>query len=165
MANDPLHPLVLVVAMTPSGAIGLNGGLPWKIPEDLRHFKKVTVGHAVIMGRKTYASIGRPLPDRINIVLTRDRASPIPDCTMASTFQEAIELARMHDAEPRVIGGRELYAMALPIATRIYLTEVPHEVEADVYFPEFDRSEWRESDVQQGEQVIFRTLDRKIGLM
>ncbi|MBI2388798.1 MAG: dihydrofolate reductase [Deltaproteobacteria bacterium] len=156
--------LALVVAVARNGVIGKDGGLPWRIPEDLRHFKRVTVGHAVIMGRKTWDSIGRPLPDRRNIVVTRrphELAVPA-GVEVAGSFDEALSLARRTDDEPRVIGGAELYRLALPCATRVFLTEVDRDVEGDAFLPPFDRSAFREAERRAGEDptVTYVTLER-----
>jgi dihydrofolate reductase len=155
-----LAPLALVVAIADGGVIGKDGGLPWRLPEDLRHFKAVTLGHAVLMGRKTHASIGRALPGRRNIVVSRT-ADHLDGCELARSLEEAIALARATDPEPRVIGGAELYAEALPLATRIFLTEVHGRYEGDAFF-HLDRAGWREASRRPGETegVEFVTLER-----
>jgi dihydrofolate reductase len=135
--------LALVVAMARNRAIGLCGKLPWHLPEDLKHFKALTLGHALIMGRKTHESIGRPLPGRRNIVVTRGRRT-FEGCETANSLGEAIGLARTTDAEPMVIGGAELYAQALPYATRLCVTEVDRDVEADAFFPAWHTDAWQE---------------------
>lgn len=155
-----LAPLALVVAIADGGVIGKEGGLPWHLPEDMRHFKAVTMGHAIIMGRKTHASIGRPLPGRRNIVVSRT-VDAFEGCEKASSLEEAIALARATDDEPRIIGGAAIYEAALPLATRIFLTEVHREVEGDAFF-HLDRSGWREVERRPGETegVEFVTLER-----
>ena len=155
-----LAPLALVVAIGDGGVIGKDGGLPWRIPEDLQHFKAMTTGHAIIMGRKTHASIGRPLKDRRNIVVSR-RADGFDGCELARSLEEAIALARTTDEEPRIIGGAHLYDEALPLATRIFLTEVHRNVDGDAFF-HLDRSGWRETSRKAGESegVEFVTLER-----
>lgn len=152
--------LAMVVAIGDGGVIGKRGALPWRIPEDMRHFKAVTMGHAVIMGRRTHASIGRPLPGRRNIVLSRT-ADGFEGCELARGLREAIALARTTDDEPRVIGGRAVYEEALPLATRIFLTEVHREVDGDERL-HLDRSGWRETSRRAGESegVEFVTLER-----
>lgn len=165
--------LALVIAIARNGAIGLKGALPWRIPEDMKHFKRVTLGHAVIMGRKTYESIGKPLIGRRNIVVSRSMESPSVvidnlvisssvDHEVARTVDNALKLAWFSDDEPRVIGGAEIYRAALPFATRIILTEVNRDVEADTFF-EFDRAEWNEVERRAGEDptVSYVTLERK----
>jgi dihydrofolate reductase len=137
------QPLALVVAMARNRGIGLGGRLPWHLPEDLRRFKALTMGHAVIMGRKTHESIGRPLPGRRNIVVTRSGRS-FAGCETAACLEAAVKLARETDPMPMVIGGAELYAQALPYATHLFLTRIERDVEADTYFPAFDEAEWEE---------------------
>jgi len=154
-------PLALVVAMTPDRVIGLNGDMPWHIPEDLKHFRRVTMGHTIIMGRKTHESIGRALPRRQNIVITRNKDARFEGCTVAHSLEEAIQLARdTGDDEPRVIGGGTIYTLALPIATKLFLSEVELDVEGDTYFPSFERADWTEVASKQGDGVIYRTLER-----
>ncbi len=152
-----LQPLALVVAM------GRGGGVPWHFSEDLKHFRRVTTGHAVIMGRKTWDSIGRPLPGRRNIIVSRQLGLEIEGCEVAASLERAIELAREHDTEPRIIGGSTLYEQALPLATRLFLTEVDVDVDGDTFFPDLDRSEWQERDRRHGEaaELLFLTLERK----
>lgn len=153
-------PLALVVAIGEGGVIGKDGGLPWRIPEDMQHFKTVTMGHAIIMGRKTHASIGRPLKGRRNIVVSRT-ADGFEGCEVARSLEDAISLARTTDPEPRVVGGAQIYEEALPLATRVFLTEVHGKVDGDAFF-HFDRSRWRETSRRAGESegVEFVTLER-----
>jgi dihydrofolate reductase len=153
-------PLALVVAIGTGGVIGRNGSLPWHLSEDLKHFKAVTMGHAIVMGRKTYASIGRPLPGRRTIVVSRTERA-IEGCEVAPTLTEAIALARTTDEEPCIVGGAQLYAEALPLATRIYLTEVHGPFEGDAFF-HLDRMGWRETSRRSGETagLEFVTLER-----
>jgi len=155
-------PLALVVAIAQDGVIGREGTLPWRIPEDLRYFRKVTTGHAIIMGRKTHASIGKPLPDRRNIVVSRDAQLRIPGCETATSLEAAVILAREHDTEPRIIGGSELYKAALPLATKLLITEIQEAYPGDVSFPAFERSEWTEESrvVAETPNVHFVTLVR-----
>lgn len=153
-------PLALVVAIADGGVIGKDGGLAWRIPEDLRHFKAMTVGHAVIMGRKTHASIGRALPERRNIVVSRSSGG-FEGCELARSLDDALALARSTDVEPRIIGGAQLYELALPLATRIYLTEVHRAVDGDTFL-HLDRTGWRETSRRSAETegVEFVTLER-----
>lgn len=152
--------LAMVVAIADGGVIGKDGELPWRIPEDMQHFKAMTMGHAIIMGRKTHASIGRPLQGRRNIVVSRT-ADGFDGCELARSLEEAIALARTTDEEPRIIGGATLYQEALPLATRIFLTEVHRNVDGNEYF-HLDRSGWRETSRRKGESegVEFVTLER-----
>jgi len=152
--------LALVVAMTPDRVIGLDGDMPWHIPEDLRHFRRVTMGHAIIMGRKTHESIGRALPGRQNIVITRQKDAHFEGCEVVHSLEEAIALARANgDLEPRVVGGGAIYALALPHATKLFLTEVDMSVDGDTFFPEYQPERWAETDSRQGEGVLYRTLE------
>ena len=157
-----MQPLALIVAMSKNGTIGLGGALPWHVPEDLKHFKRITTGHAILMGRKTHESIGRPLPNRRNLVVSRTPGLVIEGCEVAASLEEAIRLARASDPEPIVIGGAELYRAALPLATRLYVTEIARDIDGDVKFPDFDPSLWRETDRRAGEaaDVTFVTLER-----
>ncbi len=134
----------LVAAVAANGVIGAAGKLPWRIPEDLRHFKSLTLGHPVIMGRKTWASLGRPLPGRENIVVTRTAGFEAPGAHVATSLDAALALCA---GEPVafVIGGGEIYAAALPLADGMVLTEIGRDFPGDAHFPEFDRSRWRET--------------------
>jgi dihydrofolate reductase len=134
----------LVVAMSRNGVIGRDNRLPWRLPADLAFFKRVTMGNPVIMGRRTYESIGRPLPGRLNIVVTTQRAYDAPGCVVAHTLPDAYRAAG--DApEASIIGGSAIFREALPDADVIYLTDVEAQVEGDVFFPPFDRSQWSET--------------------
>ena len=133
--------LTLIAAMDRNRAIGKGGRLPWHLPDDLRRFKALTLGHTVLMGRKTFESIGRPLPGRRNVVLTRNPNFQAEGVEVVPTLQ-----AGLAGREIMVIGGGEVYALALPLARRMWLTLVDTEItEADTFFPEFDPSEWRET--------------------
>ncbi len=154
-------PLAIIVAVARNGVIGRDGELPWHLPEDLKHFKRTTTGHAIIMGRKTYESIGRPLPNRRNIVVTRSTAS-FEGCETAKSLEGAIELARTTDECPFVIGGASLYAEALPLATELHLTIVDREVEGDTFFQtDFPRFEEVESRPGETQGVTFKLLRRR----
>lgn len=161
-----MKPLAMVVCVADDGTIGKDGGLPWHLPEDLRHFKAVTMGHAIVMGRRTHASIGRALPGRRSIVVTRDPSYVAPGCEIAPSLERALELARETDDEPRVIGGSSLYAEALPSATRIFLTRWHRVAHGDVFFPldalaEFETTERRMAETPDLEMCV---LDRVRGL-
>ena len=134
--------LSLVVAASSNNGIGRDGGLPWHLPDDLRQFKRLTTGKAVIMGRSTYESIGRPLPDRRNIVMTRNADYVADGCDLVSSVSEAMDAVEGAD-ETMIIGGGQVYRDFLPLADRIYLTRVHAEVEGDTYFPEIDESTWQ----------------------
>ncbi|MEK7096587.1 MAG: dihydrofolate reductase [Patescibacteria group bacterium] len=130
----------IIVAIARDRAIGKNNQLLWNIPEDLQHFKKVTSGHPVIMGENTFKSIGRPLPNRLNIVLTKDKEYKPKGCIMAYSISEAVKLAQAKDKEEIFfIGGGMIYKQAIPLADKLYLTMVEGEYEADVYFPEYEQ--------------------------
>jgi dihydrofolate reductase len=154
-------PLVLVCAMAQNRVIGRDNGIPWDLREDRKHFVAVTTGHSVIMGRATWDSIGKPLPRRANIVVSRNRALELPGAQVVPSLSDAISLARSQgDDAPRVIGGGQLYAEALPLATRIYLTTLDAAYQGDVLFPELDPAEWTCSEERRGEGAVYRTLDR-----
>ena len=143
--------LSLIVAMARNRVIGREGGLPWHISADLRKFKAVTMGKPMIMGRKTFESIGRPLPGRTNIVVTRRGDFQAEGTIVVHAFDEArhkaAEIAQADDIEEiMVIGGAEIYSIALPIADRLYLTEVKSDASGDTLFPAFDHADWREND-------------------
>ena len=138
----------LVVAMSRNRVIGRDNHLPWRLPDEIAYFKKVTMGHPIVMGRRTYESIGRPLPGRLNIVVTHDRAYSAPGCTVVGSLEEAWRAAG--DAqEVCVIGGTSLFQESLPVADRIHLTEVEADVPGDTHFPDFDRSQWRETEIER----------------
>ncbi len=155
----PREPLALVVAIADNGVIGLDGDLPWHLPEDLRHFRRKTIDHAIIMGRRTWESLPGPLSRRRNIVVT-SAALEHPGVEVARSVGEAIALARQTDPEPRIVGGAGIYAAALTLATRIFLTEVHAEPDGDTHFPAFDRSVWRETERVDSEGCSFVTLER-----
>lgn len=135
--------LSLIVAMARNRVIGRDGGLPWRLPADLGHFKRTTLGKPIVMGRATHDAIGRPLPGRHNIVVTRDTGYRTAGCTVVHSLDQALSAAGEVD-EVMVIGGAELYRQALARSGRIYLTEVHAEPAGDTCFPEFDPHEWRE---------------------
>jgi len=139
----------LVWAMAQNRVIGRNNQLPWYLPEDLKYFKRITLGKPVIMGRKTFDSIGKPLPGRTNIVVTRNRDWSFEGVRTLDSLEAARELCENQaivdgTEEAMIIGGAEIYRQAMPLADRLYLTEVHADVEGDATFPEFDRSQWQE---------------------
>ncbi|MDD5056423.1 MAG: dihydrofolate reductase [Sideroxydans sp.] len=136
--------LSLIVAMAKNRTIGVNNTLPWRCPEDLKHFKALTMGHHMIMGRKTFDSIGKPLPGRTTVIVTRNTELKIEGCLIAHSLPEAIQLCAGDD-EIFVVGGAELYAQALPLVNTLYITEIQQDVEGDAHFPAFDKNTWRES--------------------
>jgi dihydrofolate reductase len=162
------------VARARNGVIGRDGQLPWRLSTDMAHFTALTMGKPVIMGRKTWDSLRRrPLPGRTNIVLTRDGSFEPERAIRCESFSEAVQIAREQAAEDGVseicvIGGVDLFTLALPKARRIYLTEVEAEVEGDVSFPALDESEWREvareahpAGERDDHAFVFRTLERR----
>jgi dihydrofolate reductase len=159
-----VRPLGLIAAVARNGVIGRGNALPWHVPEDLKHFRQVTTGHAILMGRRTHESIGRPLPGRRNIVVSRQPDLRIEGCEVAPSLEAAIGLARQGgDEMPMVIGGAAVYRDALPHATRLYLTEIDRDVEGDVFFPSFDRDAFDEVERRPGgtPDVSFVTLERR----
>ena len=140
---SPLPRVSIIAAVARNQAIGRKSQMPWRLPEDLKRFRRLTLGHAVVMGRRTFDSIGKPLPGRDNIVVTRSREWNHPGCRTVNSIEAA--LASVHEPQDAfVIGGAEIYALALPIACRLYMTEIEREFEGDTFFPGFDRSRWRE---------------------
>ena len=134
----------LICAVSRNGVIGLGGRLPWKLPNDLKRFKALTMGHPVIMGRKTFESLRKPLPGRTNIVVTHQSGYRADGCQVVGSIEEALQ-ACQQEPEVFVIGGANVYAQALPLAHRIYLTEVHAHVQGDTRMPAFDRAAWRET--------------------
>ena len=134
--------IYLIAAVARNGVIGAGGKLPWHLPEDLQHFKKLTLGHAVIMGRRTWESLGKPLPGRENIVVSRRNGFEAPGASVASTLEAAIALCTGEDLA-FVIGGAEVYAAALPLADGLVLTEIQQDFDGDTRFPDWDRKAWR----------------------
>ena len=136
-----------IVAMDRQGVIGVNGQLPWRLSNDLKHFKAVTMGKPLIMGRKTHESIGRPLPGRENIVITRQKDYTAAGCAVFNAIETALEYCSGHE-EIMVMGGAGLYEQLFSRAARIYLTRVDATVSGDTYFPEFDETGWSEVERQ-----------------
>lgn len=135
--------ITLIAAVAENNAIGKGDQLLWHLPEDFKHFKRLTTGHCIIMGRKTFETFPKPLPNRIHIVITHQKGYTKEGAVVVSSVEEAIEKALTIDPNPYVIGGGEIYAQALPFADVIELTRVHHTfAEADVFFPEFNREEW-----------------------
>jgi dihydrofolate reductase len=141
----------IVVARADNGVIGRDNQLPWHLPADLRHFKQLTAGHPVVMGRRTFESIGRPLPGRRNIVVTRQLDWQAPGVEVAHSVLGALELARKSDEDVCVIGGAEIYREALPAVDVVYLTEVHYAPEGDAVLPDFGAETWREESRERHE--------------
>ncbi|WP_010493366.1 dihydrofolate reductase [Paenibacillus elgii] len=143
-----------ILAMDEARAIGIDNTLPWRLPADLVYFKQTTKGHTVLMGRKTFDSIGKPLPGRRNVVLTRDERFAAPGCEVVHSAQEAVaDYGRggsRASEELFVIGGAEVYRQLLPFADRLYITEIAHRFAADTFFSDLEPGEWREVSRQRG---------------
>lgn len=161
-------PLALIVAQAANRVIGRDNQLPWHLPEDLRHFKRVTLGKPIIMGRKTYESIGRPLPGRHNIVLSRQSDWCAQGVSCCASLDGALALAAAEEpAEILVIGGEGIYRLALPRAVKIYLTQVHREYSGDAFFPSLEGDAWEETNRSDGfdaasqTRYSFVTLERK----
>lgn len=134
----------LLYAMDRNRLIGKNNQLPWHLPQDLAYFKRVTMGHTIVMGRKTFDSIGKPLPGRENIIITRDKHFTSNGCKIIHSIDELLELSRNKmDEEIFVIGGAEIFKEILPYSDRLYVTNIYHEFEGDTYFPSIDENEWK----------------------
>jgi len=138
----------MIAAVASNGAIGRANDLPWHLPDDMKYFMQTTKGHHIIMGRKNYESLPekfRPLPNRTNLVVTRQRGFQAPGCTVVHTLEEGIKIAK-ENQEPElfIIGGAEIYKAAFPLAGQLYLTEIHQEVEGDTFFPFFDKKQWHE---------------------
>jgi dihydrofolate reductase len=162
------QPLVsLIVAMAQNGVIGRDNTLPWRLPKDLKRFRAFTLGKPILMGRKTFESIGSPLPGRVNLVLTRDRAWYAHGVIVVHSVDEALAQAEA-SAELVAIGGAEIYRLVMPFARRIYLTHVHADVPGDIYFPDFDSTQWADvecsmhpADDEHAYPVTFVTLERR----
>jgi dihydrofolate reductase len=138
----------LVAAVAANGVIGKDNDLPWRLPDDMKFFMETTKGHYVVLGRKNYDSLPgkfKPLPNRTNVVVTRQKDFQAPGCLIVHSIEDAIAVAKDNkESELMIIGGSDIYKLSLRYADRLYLTEINAEVEGDTYFPEFDRMEWQE---------------------
>lgn len=153
--------VVLVAAVADNGVIGRDGELPWRIPEDMRHFREVTTGHTVVMGRVTFDSIGRPLPNRTNIVVTRRQGWSADGVLVAGSLEAALDLAAGIDADVVIAGGTQVYTQAMPLATHQVLTEVHQRPAGDAHYPEFDRADWTETRREDHEGFSWVWLARR----
>ncbi|WP_449536640.1 dihydrofolate reductase [Ferdinandcohnia sp. Marseille-Q9671] len=140
----------LLLAMDKNQLIGKDNDLPWRLPADLAYFKRVTMGHPIIMGRKTYDSIGRPLPGRENIIVTRDKTYHAEGCKVIHSIEEIVTLSENTEQELFVIGGAEIFKEILPYSDRLYITEIEEEFEGDTYFPAFDKADWKVISKEKG---------------
>ncbi|SCX82297.1 dihydrofolate reductase [Nitrosospira sp. Nl5] len=164
--------LSLLVAMSQNRVIGKDNVLPWRLPSDLKRFKALTMGHSIIMGRKTYESIGKPLPGRTCIIVTRRPDYEVEGAIVVGSIPEALDVCYKKttdmETESFVIGGTEIFRQTLPLCNRLYLTEIQRDFDGDVLFPEFNYDEWRETsrekyrlDEDNGLEYDFVILDRK----
>ena len=154
--------LTLIAAMGKNRAIGLDGRMPWHLPAELQHFKKTTMGKTIVMGRKTWQAIGRPLPGRQNIVVSRNPDFHAEGADLASSVDDAVAMSESD--EVMIIGGGQLYALALPTAARMVLTLIDIEPEADTWFPEWDDSEWTQVSeehfpIDDGNELAYRIVE------
>ncbi len=153
--------VVLVAAVADNGVIGRGGEIPWRLPEDMRHFREVTTGHSVVMGRVTYDSIGRALPGRTNIVVTRDPRWRAEGVTAVGSLDEAMAVAEQVTGDVMVIGGAQIYAAAILLADAQVLTEVHQSPDGDTFYPDFDRSQWEETRREAHDGYDFVWLQRR----
>jgi dihydrofolate reductase len=158
----------IIVAADEQNAIGINGNIPWHLPADFKRFKEITIGHPVIVGQKTFESIGKPLPQRTNIIVTNIPDYKQKDCLVAHSIEEAIDLAKKIDEDIFVIGGGQIYKLAMPFVNKIYLTRVHKIFNGDVFFPEIDDDQWElvasefhKKDEQNKEDFTFLIYKRK----
>ena len=155
----------IIVAVAENGVIGSGGKIPWHIPEDLKHFKEVTIGHHIIMGRKTFESIGHPLPGRTNLVISSSDNYTPEGVKVFKTVEEGIEFARLSgEEELMVIGGESIYKKTLPLADNLYLTKVSEKYEGNVFFPEIKDGQWEIISLESHKNspnFEFRHLERK----
>ncbi|WP_456376145.1 dihydrofolate reductase [Lutibacter sp.] len=135
--------ITIIAAIAENNALGKDNKLIWHLPADLKRFKKVTLNHYVIMGRKTYESLGKPLPNRTNVIITRNLNFKAEGCIVVNSLQKAIEVSK-EDKNPYILGGAEIYKQAITIADKLDLTFVHHKFEADVFFPEIEATIWKE---------------------
>jgi dihydrofolate reductase len=137
----------IIVAFDENRLIGRNNELPWRLPADLKFFKSVTMGHPIIMGRKTFESIGRVLPGRTSVIVTRQQDYTAPGCVVVNSLKEALEKCGSQE-QAFIIGGAELFQHALPLASDLYITEIHHRFEGDTWFPEIRKDQWQEISVE-----------------
>lgn len=158
----------IIVAMDNNRVIGINNTLPWRLPADLKNVKKITMGHSIVMGRKNYESIGRPLPGRRNIILTRNNNYSVAGCEIVHSIEEVINLCEGEE-EIFIFGGEQIYNLFLPLTDKIYLTKINNEFDGDTFFPEINFNEWKEVSFENGEKdeknpyhYTFHVFEKKI---
>lgn len=152
----------LIVAFDENRLIGRDNGLPWHLPADLKHFKTLTMGHHMIMGRKTFESIGKPLPGRTSVIITRQTDYHADGCIVTQNFTEAMMQCAGQE-EIFIIGGAQIFECTLPLADTLYITQIHHTFEGDTFFPEIKSSEWKKS-AEKGMKVMRRTSGRTLSL-
>lgn len=154
------EPLTFIVAVAHNGVMGKDGGLPWDLPEDRAFFRDQTMGHAIIMGRRTWDERGAPLPGRRNLVVSRSGQVSGKGREVFATIEAAIAAARTTDSEPIVVGGAEIFRLAFPYATRILLTDIDFDTDGDTFFPNFDLSAWQVTTRRRGDRATYLTYER-----
>ncbi|WP_397368774.1 dihydrofolate reductase [Paenibacillus anseongensis] len=140
---------MLIAAMDKNRVIGKDNDIPWRIPNDWRYVNKITKGHTIVLGRRNFESIGKVLPDRRNIILSRDTELSIEGCEMAHSIQEVFDLCQ-NEEKIFIFGGEQIYKLFMPYVKKMYVTKIHHEFDGDTYFPEIDFSEWKEVSVEKG---------------
>lgn len=156
-----MRKITIIVAASENSVIGYKNALPWNISEDLKYFKKITINHSVIMGRKTFESIGKPLKDRRNIVISRDKTLKIEGVEVVNSLDDAI-FRNKDQNEIFIIGGEQIYKMAMPFATNMHITKVYTNIEGDAFFPAFDEREWKilsQKDLESNEGLKFSFIN------
>jgi dihydrofolate reductase len=152
--------ITIIAAVAANGVIGAGNDIPWRVPGDQKRAKNMTMGHVLVMGRKTFETIGKPLPGRITIVVTRDSSWPGEGIHVVGSIDEALQLGRALDDEIFVFGGAEVYAQTLPLADRLEITEVHSSPAGDTHFPDVDWSQWRETSRESHDGFAFVTYHR-----
>jgi dihydrofolate reductase len=143
--------IAIIVAMSENRVIGRDNGLPWHLPADLKHFKAISTGHPILMGRKTFVSLGKPLPKRTNIIVTRQKDFAVEGAVVVHSIAEGLKLAKEQEEQVFVIGGADIFKQAIPQVDTLFLTIVHAEVEGDVFFPELEPDEWQEVERERHE--------------
>ena len=152
--------LTIIAAISENNAIGYQGKIPWHIPEDLKRFKQLTTGNTIMMGRKTYESIGKPLPNRTNIVITKNKNFRATGIIIAHTLEEAIEQSKNFQ-HTYIISGQQIYEQTMPLANKLEITHVHKTVQADTFFPQIDYTKWKETNKIEKKEYSFATYEKK----
>jgi dihydrofolate reductase len=153
--------MTIIAAMTRDRVIGKDNAMPWHIPEEFKHFKKITTGHTLIMGRKTFESLGGPLPRRNTIVVSRSFSEETEGIDVCRTLSEAVEKAKSYGKKIFIAGGAAIYRQALPLADKLYLSYIKKDYDGDTYFPEFEESEWEVTEEEDHPEFVFVVYERK----